>query len=220
MCCDIECDYSLIDRSFLIAKISNYRQHVKQIIVMKIRDIDDVLIKTKKHILLNFRIFDKMKNKLAIACFTRRVYIIESFKTKILLSKNILNSKQIVFNVDKKIVTINNYQDFVVKVNVINADSSIKCVVRVNFVIKISIKFNITVSFKLCDKNNFLSIERNLMFISKRIDWLNKNNNILSHIIDAITEIILINNVNTENVFLFKNCHIDTIQKYEKKIAF
>ena len=220
LCCDIECDYFLVDRSFLIAKISNYQQQIKQIIVMKIRDIDDALIETKKHISLNFRIFGKMKSKPAVICFIRHVYIVESLKTKILLNNDVFDSKQIVLNVDKKVVTINSCQNLVIKLNVINADSSVKRVVRVSFAIKISARFSVTVSFKLRDKDSFLSAERNFIFISKRIDRLNKNDDILSHIIDAITEVVLINNVSTEDVFLSKNCHIDTIQKYEKEDCF
>ena len=187
---------------------------------MKIRDINDALIKTKKHIFFNFRVSNKIKNEIVVIYFIRHVYIVESFKTKTLFDNDILNSKQIVFNVDKKIVIIDNCQNFVIKFNVINIDLSIKRIVRVNSIIKISIKFNVTISFKLRDKNNVLSIERNFMFVSKRIDRLNKNDDVLSHIINFVIENVLINNANTKNVFLFKNCHIDTIQKYEKKNCF
>ena len=193
---------------------------VKSIIVMKIRDINDVLIETKKHIFFNFRVSNTMKNKSTIICFIRHVYIVKSFKIKILLDNDILNSEQIVLNVDKKIVTIDNCQDFIIKFNVINMNFSIKRVVRVSVVIKISIKFNVVISFKMRDKDNALLIERNFMFVSKRIDRLKKDDNVLSHIINFVIEIVLINNVNIENVFISKNCHIDTIQKYQKKRLF
>ena len=193
---------------------------VKSIIVMKIRDINDVLIKTKKHIFFNFRVSNTVKNKSTIICFIRHVYIVESFKIKILFDNNILSFDQIVFNVDKKIVIIDNCQDFIIKFNVINMNSSIKRVVRVSVVTKISIKFNVIISFKMRDKNNALSIERDFMFVFKRIDRLKKNDDVLSHIINVVIEIVLINNVSIENVFISKNCHIDTIQKYEEKNCF
>ena len=58
------------------------------------------------------------------------------------------------------------------------------------------------------------------MFISKRIDRLNKNDDVLFHIINVFIEIVLINNVNIENVFLFKNNHIDIIHEYKEKNCF
>ena len=78
---------------------------------MKIRDINNILIKTKKYIFFNFCVSNTMKNKSTIICFIRHVYIFESFKIKILLDNDILNFEQIVFNVDKKIVIIDNCQD-------------------------------------------------------------------------------------------------------------
>ena len=55
------------------------------------------------------------------------------------------------------------------------------------------------------------------MFISQRIDRLNFENDVLSYIVDVYTTIIQIRNINVDDIFLFKNYRINTIQKYEKK---
>ena len=74
------------------------------------------------------------------------------------------NSKHIVFDVEKKKIFIDNCKELTIKLNVKNFKSTINRVIRVNNVIKISIKFNTTMSFKLRDKKN-LFINRDFMFV-------------------------------------------------------
>ena len=131
---------------------------MKQIAVLKIRDLNDSLLKTKKYFFIKFRIFDEIDDKTSIIFFIRYIYIVESLKTKIFVNKNILNFENIVFNVEKKFVIINNCQNLIVKFNVTNNEFSIKRVVRFNFAIKISTKSTVFISFKLRDKKNKLRL--------------------------------------------------------------
>ena len=111
---------------------------------------------------------------------------------------------------------IDNCQNFIIKLNVVNRDISIKRQMKINDVIKISTRFCVIISFKLRDKFK-LSNDKNFMFISQRIDRLNFENDVLSYIVDVYTTIIQIRNINVDDIFLSKNCRINTIQKYEKK---
>ena len=113
-------------------------------------------------------------------------------------------------------MTIDNCKNIKIQLNVTNTDSSIKRIARVNEVIKISIKSTTTISFKLRDKNN-LFIERDFMFTSSRIERLNHDEDVLSHIIDAHIEMIQIHNINSKNVYILKNTRFELVQKYEKK---
>ena len=218
MCVDIECEASLIDRKFLMQKIFDYRTHARlSSKSLKIRDIDDAVVIIIDYISLIFRIFEvAIDDKNAIAIFTRRIYIVKKLKTKILMNNDILESKQININVNKQIVIIESCKNIKVQLNVTNADSQIKRVVRVSETIKISIKSTTTISFKLRDQNS-LSTERDFMFISSRIERLNQNENVLSHIIDAHIEMIQIHNINSKNVYILKNTRLEFVQKYEKK---
>ena len=107
----------------------------------------------------------------------------------------------------------------IVKLNIKNDDFSIKRVIRVNNVTKISTRFNITISFKLRDKNS-LSIDRNFMFIFQRIDRLKFVDDVLLYIVDVRIFVIQIMNVNTKKIFIFKNNKLNIISNYEKKIVF
>ena len=110
--------------------------------------------------------------KNVIAIFIKSIYIMKKLKIKILLNNDIFDSKQININVKKQIVIIENCKNVKIQLNVINTNSSIKRVIRVNEFIKISIKSITIISFKLRDKNN-LFIERDCIFTFARINWWN-----------------------------------------------
>ena len=62
----------------------------------------------KKYFFVEFKIFDKVNSKLTIINFIKNVNIVNKLKTKMLLNNNIIKSKNIMLNVNKNIVTINN----------------------------------------------------------------------------------------------------------------
>ena len=155
----------------------------------------------------------------AIVTIIRQIYIMKKLKTNFFFDNDILNSKRINININKQIIIIENYKNIKIQFNVNNANLQIKRVIRVNEIIKISIRSIFTIFFKLREKNNLL-IERDFMFTFSRIERLNSNENVFFHIIDAYTKMIQINNVNSENVYIFKNTRLKFVQKYEKKMLF
>ena len=100
-----------------------------------------------------------------------------------------------------------------------NVDSIIKRVTRARSVVTIFVKFNIVIFFKFREKKS-LSIDRDFMFVSQRIDRLKNKNDILSYIIDANTIVVLIQNANSKNVFILKFSKLSIVQNYEKKDCF
>ena len=218
MCVNIECETSFIDKNFLAQKIFDYERFLRRTKeFLKIKEIDDVSVKAKNYISLKFQIFDtNMNDKSAMNVFSRRVFIVKHLKTKILLDNDVFDSKNMNINVEKRILIISNCKNLVVQFNVINFDSQIKRIVRVNETIKISIKFAIVISFKFREKST-LSTNRNFMFHLVKIIKLKNEEEILSHIIDAHTKMMQIHNTNFENVFIFKNNRLKIVQEYEKK---
>ena len=157
-----------------------------------------------------------MNDKSAIAIFIRNVNIINELKTKLLLKNNIINSKSIVFNVDKNIIIINNCQNFIISLTIINNDFSIKRLIKAVDDLKIFINSIITIFYKL--KNKFdLLINKNFMFISQRFDRLKQKNDIFFHIVDVHIDVMQIRNIINSTIYIFKNNKINVIQEYEKK---
>ena len=96
------------DRSFLTKKISDYKKLIKQKIdFIRICEIDNIVFDNKKYFFVKFKIFSKMNNKSAIVNFIKNVNIVNELKAKMFLDNDIIKLKNIMFNVDKNIVTIN-----------------------------------------------------------------------------------------------------------------
>ena len=185
--------------------------------VIKIRNIDNVMFNIKNYLSLIFRVLKLTLNEMTftIVCFIKYVYIVDNLKTKMFLNNDILRLKQIILNFDNEKMIINNCQNIITKLNVINHDVFVKRQIKVNDIIKISIRFCVIISFKLRDKFK-LSKDKNFIFLSQSINRLNFENNVLLYFVNVNITIMQIRNINFDDVFLFKNCRINIIQKYEK----
>ena len=93
---------------------------------------------------------------------------------------------------------------------IVNRETLIKKIVRSIEIVKILVKFNIIIFFKL---RNYikLSTNRDFMFILQRIDRLKFNNNVFLNIINVNINIVIMQNINNKTIFLFKSCCIDII---------
>ena len=217
-CIDIDCDVFFIDRTFLVEQIFNYRKHVKhKINAVKIRDIENFTFSSTKYISIIFEVFDKfVDGELIIINFTRHVYIVDNLKIKMFINNDILDSKKMIIDLNKQQMTIDSCKNIITSLKIINRDTSIKRIIKINDVIKISVHSVIIISFKFRDKID-LSNDKNFMFVFKRIDRLNVENDIMFHIVDAYTIVVQVRNVNSNNVYLFKNIKLKVVQKYEKE---
>ena len=74
---------------------------------IRIREIDNIVLDSKKYFFVKFRIFDKINDKLTIVNFIKNINIVNELKAKMFLNNNIIKSKNIMLNVDKNIATIN-----------------------------------------------------------------------------------------------------------------
>ena len=218
MCVDTDCEVSLIDKIFLSHEVSDYVTQLRQALQsLKVREIDDVSMKTAIYISLKFRISGTDVNgKSTIDIFTRRVYVVKSLKTKILLSNDILEPEKMSIDVNKRILTMNSCKNLKIQLSIVSADSTIKRVVRASEVIKISVKSLITILFKLRGKSA-LSVDRDFMFHFARIVRLDNGDDVLSHIIDAHIEVVQVQNTNSEDVYIPKNSRLEIVQEYEKE---
>ena len=103
--------------------------------------------------ILNFKISDTSKDKSIVASFSRRVYLVNDLKTKILIENDILSAKRIVLNLNKEQIIIDSCQDVIVQIYIVNrTDSSTKRAVINKDVVTISTNNIKTVSFRLRDK--------------------------------------------------------------------
>ena len=201
----------MINRNFFAKKILNYKKRVqKKPNVIKIRELENTLLTITKYLSISFRILEQVVDESStIVNFTRHVYIVEKLKIKILIENNIFNSKLIILDVDRSKLTIENCKKIIIKFNIKNIDFSIKRVVRFSNVIKILIKFNIVIFFKLRDNNLF--IDRDFIFVLKKINRLKSENDVLLYIVDVYIAIVHVININSKNIYLLKNSKLNII---------
>ena len=146
---------------------------------MKIRGLKNALFIITEYFFIDFRVPGQTADgSPAIISFTRHVYIIERFGTKMLIGNDILNPEMMVPDIGKSNLTIGNCKNRTVKLNVNNIGPPIKLVVRFNGTIKIPAKFNLIIFFKLRGKN-FLA-KRYFMIIHHKIDQLGNDGGVLS----------------------------------------
>ena len=71
--------------------------------VVKIRNIENFTFNNTKYILIIFEIFDKfVDDKSIIINFIRYIYIVNNLKIKMFMNNDILDSKKIIINLNKK----------------------------------------------------------------------------------------------------------------------
>ena len=118
VCIDIDCEFTIIDRQFLISKKSNYVAHVIKTNSIKINKINSISLFISKKITLNFIIFDEADDDTIKINFIRYVYIVDNLKIKLFINNNILNSKNMIFHVNKSKLTIESCENFTTSLQV------------------------------------------------------------------------------------------------------
>ena len=93
----------MIDQSYLISKRFDYVKNVIHIDIMKINNINSFSLFIFERIFIEFFILNKIDDKFVVTRFTRHVYIMKKLKTKFLLNNDILNSKNMIFHLKKKV---------------------------------------------------------------------------------------------------------------------
>ena len=139
---------------------------------------------------IEFKVLNELNDKLTIVIFIKNVNIINNLKVKMFLSNNIIDSKNIIFNVNKNTTIINNCQNFITLLIVTNYNSLIKRLVKIINNFKILINFIITIFYKLRNKI-ILLINKNFIFISQRLKLLKFKSDIFLYIIDVYIKIII-----------------------------
>ena len=140
---------------------------------LKIKNIKLFILNINKYISINFVIFNEINDKLTIVCFTRYFYIINNFKTNILLDNNIFNLKNVVVYIKQQKFIIANCDNFLILLKIVvknNDNERIKRIIRSKINVTISIYFCFIVFIKY--RNSKLS-NCNMFFNFNNIEKLN-----------------------------------------------
>ena len=216
VCIDIDCEFIMIDRQFLVSKRSNYAAHVMKISSLKINDIESASLFISKKIALNFTIFDEADDESVRACFIRYVYIVDDLKTKLLISNDILNSKDMMFHVNKNKLTIKSCDNFTTSLHVTFKKSErVKRAVRSLAII--IILFHLCAAVLMKYKDEKLSHDRDFMFNFHDVDRFDVEKKMFSHIMNVNFCFVQIRNTTDKSVFIIKSERLNILMKYKEK---
>ena len=207
---------SLIDKKYLLKIKFDVTIHkTKQSI--RIHDIDDKLHDNSKYTEFDFYIVDTLSNQSSIIVhFRREIHLMNDLKVHALLDVDILKFEQIIFDMNKRIITFFACSNLIAFMKLIFKSQRIVRTIRLIDKIIISSHTCLIVFVKIRDQN--LSTNRDYNFESKQnFQQLKFENDFFNHIIDAHLVVVQIRNVINVLIILFKHAKIDILRDFEKK---
>ena len=158
---------SLFDRKYLLRiKFDVVILKTKQSI--RIHDIDDKLHDNSKYIELNFYVFDILSNQSSIIIhFRREIYLIDDLKTHALFNVDILKSKKVIFDINKRIIIFFVCNNLTIFMKLTFKDQRI--VRTIKSINKIIISFHICLTILVKIRDNDLSTNKDYNLNSSKI---------------------------------------------------
>ena len=184
VCIDIDCEFIMIDRQFLINKKSNYAAYVIKINSMKINKIESTSLFTSKKIALNLIIFDEIDDDSTKISFIRYVYIVDDLKIKLFINNDIFELKNMISYVNKSKFIIKNFDNFIISLYVTFRKSErVKRAIR--FLIIIIILFHSCATVSVKYKNEKFSHDRDFVFTFYDVDRFNVEKKVFNYIMNV-----------------------------------
>ena len=216
ICIDIDCEFIMIDRQFLISKKSNYVVYVMKINSLKINDIESISLFISKKIALNFTIFNKIDDELIKICFIRYVYIVDDLKIKLFINNDIFESKNMIFYVNKNKLIIKSCDNFITSLHVTyKKNERVKRTIRSLTIIIILFYSCGAVLMKY--KNEKFSHNRDFIFNFYDVDRFDVEKEMFFHIVNVNFCFVQIRNITNKSIFIIKSERLNILMKYEKK---
>ncbi len=226
VCLDIDTKASLTNKDFVLKRL--LKTHINLITTFLIvKDIKANVHKIKEYV--NFSIYLSNRNDfIRLIKIHREIHLIENLKTNMLIKNDILESKDIIIDVQNKKTIIRNCQNIIMKIKIHQQELFVRRNVFNQFVNIISLESYAKISYKV--KN--LSANRDFLFelfsevlisiyvyiINARIIEIivcNKFSKLVK--ISNISSSTLLKKFNTMIVFMFRKSII-SLCRYEKRI--
>ena len=182
-----------------------------------IREIDDREFFSADYVNLDFYIDDKIKNKSIIVYIKRDVHIVDNLKIKMLIDSDIICSKKMIVDLQKRKVTIVNC-DLTISIICTSTTSRVNQIFRFKQIVIISAHTIMIVSFKFQNDQFDLSIERNYIFQFHVIFInLNAEKNVMTHVMNNNFSFVHVRNATNKFIILSKHIKLSRLFDYNEK---
>lgn len=216
-CMNSEIFMSLVDRIFLIKHLS--KAPIYQVTSsIKIKGIGARMHDSSNHVIIDLLLFETIKNDIAIACLTAKFHLINNLKANVLVKINVMSSKDIILDCDKKSMSISTCNNIKVPMSVRKKGASINRSMRAVIQTIISAEVAMTILIKL--RRLELSKNRDYTFYSKETRLLGPKGGFFTHVTDANLMAIQVQNISRRPYVMPKNFKIGHLRDYDKKEYF
>ncbi len=205
VCLNIDIEASLTNRSFVLKRLSKIHIHLMTSF-LTIRDIESNIHEIKKYVNFSIYLFSKEDSN-KMTKIHREMHLIENLKANMLIDNDILESKEIIIDVQEKKTIIRSCQNLIIDVKIHQRESFVRKNVVNYFAIVISSEFYVKISYKMKD------------LFSNRDFWFESSSevsmSIYAHVIDVrITEVI-VRNESAKSMKISKNFKLEMTQKIQ-----
>ncbi len=205
VCLNIDIEAFLTNRSFVLKRLSKIHIHLMTSF-LTIRDIESNIHEIKKYV--NFSIYllnEEDSNKMMK--IHREMHLIKNLKANMLIDNDILESKEIIINVQEKKTIIRNCQNLIIDVKIHQRESFVRRNVVNQFAIVISSESYVKILYKMKD----LFSNRDFLFESfSEVSML-----IYAHVIDVRIIDVIVRNESAKSMKISKNFKLEMTQKIQ-----
>ncbi len=124
VCLNTSIKASLTDRQFVLKRLSKAHIHL-MISFLTVREIDANVHETKKYV--NFSIYLSSKNdSKKMIEIHREMHLVEDLKVNMLIENDILESEDIIIDIQEKKIAISSCQNMIIEVKIHQRDSFVR----------------------------------------------------------------------------------------------
>ena len=213
-CIDTDCGMFIIDRKYLKDVLSNFESKIKSSSTpMKVREIDDSTVISSDYITIDFSIPETLKDKPAIVRFFRKLHIVDSLSTKVLIDMNIIDSERMTISASK--LRIDSCQNILINLSTKVRNPSIKRVVTCAIATTLNPHTSLMIFIKL--RENIALSDRDFIFHSSHNSSLRPEGGALSHIVNANFSTIQVSNASHHSVTIPRRMRLEMLCDYNEK---
>jgi hypothetical protein len=203
VCLNIDTEVSLTDKNFVLKSLSKTHIHLMTSFLI-VRDIDANVHETKKYV--NFSIYLLSKedfNKMTE--IHREMHLMKELKTNMLINNDILESEEIIIDVQQKRITIRNCESMIIEIKIHQREFFVRRNVINQFVNLISSEAYVKISYKIIE----LFSNRDFLFESSS----EMSIFIYAHVIDVWTTDVIVRNESAKSMKISRNFKLEIAQK-------
>ena len=215
VCIDIDCSVTLKNRKFMTQQL-NENMKVQQLTSsLSIRKVSGKLIKINDFVMIHLFVTDiNDVDEITTTVVFVEVHLINDFKINMLVDVNVLKSQRMIVNFDHNILVIESCEIKIVIDSVSRVKSHFKRIIRNQKIFTILFDELTKVSIIFHDD---LSFDRDFFFESQCSKYLNQNDDVFAHIVDANLFFVQVHNIIDFSIILSRRVKLKSVIKYNQQ---